>query len=700
MFFDWRKFQASNAESPAVVDPRRRMAICFGCFTAAALLVFGRVVQLEVSHGAAFREEALRPIEREVELPAARGRILADDGTVLARDREIDALAVDYRLLQEPPGERWLRAAVNARLSKADRKDAEKVAAARSEVLAERGANADKLARLCGMSPGQWAARSRKIQARVERISTEVNRRARAEAARPCVRGDSWAARLCRLLLDDPPRPRIVVKEELRHHIMAEDIPPESAAEIAGNPEVYPGARIERIARRQYEHGSMAAHVVGHLGLGENGETVGLMGVERQCESILRGADGAAVEQIGRDRRVIASHVVRQPQSGRDVVLTIVPPLQRASEELLLAAIKRAQNDFLANNITIKRGENDFIAKNSSAPLSFGGAAAVMDVHNGELLAAASAPAFDPNLFITGDDEAIGSLLAERSHPLFNRVVQMAIPPGSTFKIVTAAALLESAATGPGEPFHCRGYLHSPDRQRCELFVRRGIGHGEVTLAEAIAVSCNVYFFHFAGSMGGRPLVDWAERFGFGRPTGVDLPGEAAGSLPTPENLGELQSAAIGQGALTATPLQVLRMTAAVANGGRLLRPSVVKQGRVAGGQGRENQDAAHDHSPSAPFLSQGALNTIRRGLERVVADPRGTAHGTVFIESIPIAGKTGTAETGGDRPGHAWFAGYVPADAPKYAFVIVLEHAGDASSTAGPVAKRLVLRMWELGML
>ncbi len=151
-------------------------------------------------------------------------------------------------------------------------------------------------------------------------------------------------------------------------------------------------------------------------------------------------------------------------------------------------------------------------------------------------------------------------------------------------------ALLESATVSPQQPFTCQGYLHQPDRQRCDIYVRQGIGHGEVTLADALAVSCNVYFFHFAELMGPRPLVQWAERFGFGRPTGVDLPAEAAGTLPsTSRNIrsngttvlrgrNDIRSQmAIGQGSLTATPLQVLCMMAAVANGGRLVTPHVAE---------------------------------------------------------------------------------------------------------------------------
>jgi len=217
-------------------------------------------------------------------------------------------------------------------------------------------------------------------------------------------------------------------------------------------------------------------------------------------------------------------------------------------------------------------------------------------------------------------------------------------------------------------------------------------------LADALAQSCNVYFFHFAGKMSQGPLDDWAMRFGFGRPTGVDLPGEAAGILPTPQNIrryeghawrtADTQMMAIGQGALTATPLQVLRMMAAVATG-KLLAPHVADRGKQA-----------TDAGQAIDGLRPATLAAIRKGLERVVADPKGTAYGTVTIESLAVAGKTGTAVTGPGRGDHAWFAGYVPADRPKIAFVVVLEYAGDAATAAGPVAKRLVLRMKQLGLL
>jgi penicillin-binding protein 2 len=731
MPFDWQQFHAGSQDTPAVVDPRRRLRICLLGFVVGLLIVSGRIVQLEVTQGDGFRAVALQPVDKKTVLPAPRGRILARDGTPLACDQTIQSVAVHYRWLQEPPDAGWLSATARARLAKSDRRNAEKLVSSRAAVVAERTELAQRLAKLCGLSPDQWAARTRQIQARVERIAESANRRSQSVAAETDDADDSWALRMRRLLLEEPPTPRIVVAEELAHHVVADDVPQGVVAEIANHADRYPGVKVVDVSRRTYPNGPLAAHVIGHLAPIDEKELVaaqpayrpddwvGRIGVERQCEAVLRGRHGTAIERTDRGGRLLASFHPEEPIAGRDVTLTIDATLQRTAEELLQSAKQRGQNYLSTANAA---------EKNSSDP--FSGAIVVMDVRDGAVRAAASMPAFDPNLFARAKTDEIAKLLADRTHPLFDRVCSMAIPPGSTFKVVTAAALLESSTIKPEEMFSCQGYLHQPDRQRCEIYVRQGIGHGDIALTDALAMSCNVYFFHFAGKMGPRPLVDWAERFGFGRPTGIDLPGEEAGILPSPELLrgkstswrvADTQSLAIGQGSLTVTPLQVLRMMAAVANGGRLVRPHVMQQGVGDRGQGtagsgqgigdshkmnlRLPETHTSDPCPLSPVpcslsLSSRNLKVIRDGLRRVVADPQGTAHATVYLDSTAIAGKTGTAETGEDQASHAWFAGYAPADDPKLAFVVVLEHAGEAAVAAGPLAKRLVLRMEQLGML
>ncbi len=700
MSFDWQQFQAAERPKTSVVDPRRRLRICLAGFVALLLLVFSRTVQLELTQGAGFRAEALRPIDKETLLPAARGRILARDGTLLAYDRTVEAVAVHYRWLQDPPDERWFRTIVRARLSRGDRQNTQQLAAEKAKVLAERTDLMRRLAKLCGLSAEQLATRARRIQLRVEHIAAGANRRRQSETDEIAAMDESWAVRIRRLLLEEPPPRRITVAEELACHVVADDVPAAVLTEIKAHADRYPGTKIVELARRTYPCGTLAAHVLGYLGPVEEkdlaeqprgprpaattylpDELVGRTGIERHYETVLRGHRGVAVEQTDHSGRVVASHRPREPLPGRDVVLALDAALQRTAEELLDGARQRRA-----------------ITPGGAQPA--GGAIVVMDVHDGAIRAAASAPTFDPNLFVGGEPEKLAVLLADKTHPLFDRVSRMAIPPGSTFKVLTAMALLQSAVVGPQESFLCRGYLHRPDQQRCEIYVRQGVGHGEVTLADALAVSCNVYFFHFAGQMGPRPLVQWAERVGFGRLTGVDLPGEAAGTLPAPENIRQLeghawrtvdtQSMAIGQGSLRATPLQVLRMIAAVANGGHLLTPHVEKRDR--------NSFAEEKNSFDPSFLKM--LPAIREGLQRAVSDPQGTAHATVYLPTIGVAGKTGTAETGADRDSHAWFAGYAPTETPKLAFVVVLEHGGDAAATAGPLVKRLVLRMDQLGML
>ena len=730
MSFDWHQLHATEHAAPSVVDPRRRLRICLAGFVLLLLLVFGRMVQLEVSHGAAFRSEAARPLVRRKSVPGVRGRILARNGTVLAYDKKILALAVHYRYLEEPPNPRWLRLAARRRLSSQDRKNPRLVAEEEAHVCRERIELARRLTELTGISADVWSRRAGQIQSRVERIARSVNRRRRSAFESPAADANfapdtgtqserSYAARIRSFVLDmleasvdDSPPERITVAEELDYHVIVEDVSMAMAVRIEGNPERYPGVRIVQRRRRVYPDGPTAAHLLGHLGFVSPDELadqsdeptyhpedrLGRAGLERQYEELLRGRRGTAVEMIDRGGHLLTSYRETEPAVGRDLILTLDVPLQRAAEKLLVSALERR-------------------ALGGAGTEPAGGAIVVMDVQNGAVLAAASAPGFDPNQFAAPEAAEIAALFSDPAHPMFNRVSQMAIPAGSVFKIVSSAALLEAGAVSPGEPFFCRGYLHSPDSRRCAIFRRRGVGHGDVTLSDAICESCNVYFFHHAGRLGGDALVDWAFAFGLARPTGVDLPGESAGMVPTPATIQALEghpwrtadseSLAIGQGSLEVTPLQVVCMMAAVANGGRLVTPHLVSglglpelsDDLATADFSAIADDPIHVRPPRPiPGLEPSTLVAIREGLDRVVSDPNGSAHGTVFLDTIAVAAKTGTAQTGPDQTDHAWLTGYVPAEEPKLAFVVVLEHAGDAALAAGPVAKRLVLRMEELG--
>ncbi len=682
--FDWHSLAAETAPAggPAA---GRRLRLLLALVAAAAGVVLLRAVQLELTGGAEFRALAMRPIARSRPLPADRGRILARDGSVLAADAHTRALALDYRWLQWPADPAWLRRKAIAPLDRRQRRDAALVARRQEEILAQRADLHRRLAQLCGLSDDDWQARCAAVQAQVAALAAGVNERrlARYEAAQRAVAeeaagepaagwGSTIAAALADLFAPEAPAPpvRVVVAEEQAQHPLVEDVTLEIAAEIAAHADDYPGVRIVELARRQYPAGTLAAQVIGHVeAAGSVGRPrsplapppAGQMGIERRFEGLLCGTPGLEVERLDHRGKSLGVERQRAPQPGRDVTLTLDPALQATAESLLAAACR-------------PRGAK-------SEPPAIGGAVVIMDVASGELLAAASAPRFDPQAFAVGDAEQLARLLAAPHDPLVDRVSRMAIPPGSVFKTLTAIALVESQACDPADPFDCQGYLHEPDRQRCQIFRQQGIGHGPVTLAAALAESCNVYFFHHASQLGPEPLVAWAARFGFGKPTGIDLPDEATGNLPAAssddprgQRLALAQSLAIGQGTLTVTPLQVARLMAAVANGGRMLRPRIVKSDQAG--------DHASEPASSRPIhLSPRTLAAVREGLRRTVADERGTAHDSARLAHVAIAGKTGTAQTA--AADHAWFAGYAPADEPRIAIVVVLEHGGPAAGEA-----------------
>ncbi len=411
-------------------------------------------------------------------------------------------------------------------------------------------------------------------------------------------------------------------------------------------------------------------------------EAVGLLGVEGQFEARLSGTNGTELRIASRGGELLESRVQRVPITGRDLVLTLDVELQRFAEQLL-DRFARYQDLQPAGAPAAERG----------------GAVLVMDVHSGEILTAASQPRFDPNWFATGDAR-VEAVLNDPERPLFDRATRMAIPPGSVFKSLTAMALIEHRVARPETVFTCQGYLDDPDRMRCQIFRHHGIGHGDVTMADALAQSCNVYFFHHARTLDPETLLQWAQRFGFGKQAATDIGELTAGHLPTAGELarpGTSEYLAIGQGTLTATPLEVLRLYAAIANGGYLLSPRFT---RTAVSPQASPSPARESRLPGdlrVSGLDPATLAAVRKGLERVVEDPAGTAFDSVRLPDLAIAGKTGTAETGSSGHDHAWFVGYAPAEAPRVAFVVVLEHGGSGAETAGPIARSLVQRMRQL---
>lgn len=718
------------------VRPDARLGWLFVVMLAPLLVVAARLSLLQnpalaVQLAAAYDQ----PTISTEPIPGRDGRILSADGRVLAFDEQRFEIQMHYRWLEEPADEAWLRKQAASRLKRDERRRDARIKDSKRDVLAGRARMWSRLAELTA-AESDLSDDRRRVQDRVERIVGRVERRRKQRSGErddasllPAeTSNQSWHRAAWRSVvrtLSSPPRrddDPVVVREELEYHTVVEDVGLDVAAEIESHPERFPGLRVVVSTRRRYPQGSLAAHIVGLRRLIDDeelatrktrftsgdpldyrpGDRIGRTGAERSAERHLRGLRGE--RKLTRDQRgeILSTEETRRPRVGRDVVLTINATLQERVEFLL--------------DESIPSGGSANDAATGAAPAA-GGCIIALDAHTGAILAAASAPRFDLEVAAAPTGEQWQALSSDPGRPFFDRALKMTIAPGSVFKTLTAVALMESGRFDPDARVHCQGYLDRPDRHRCYVYRHFGVGHGDLDLTDALARSCNVYFFQAARDVGPQQIVNWADRFEFGRPTGVDLPGERGGRVPRPPRRGvrtvgsddaeerwypgDTLGLAIGQSRLAVTPLQIARMMAAVANGGNLVTPHVVM--RVAPPPGGEEAASSWfpEHPPRPiPGLREGTLARVREGLEKVVSHPRGTGYKRVRIDEVAIAGKTGTAEVGGGKGDHAWFAGYTPADQPRFAFVVVLEHAGSGGAAAGPVARKLVEEMLELGLV
>jgi penicillin-binding protein 2 len=404
------------------------------------------------------------------------------------------------------------------------------------------------------------------------------------------------------------------------------------------------------------------------------GDLIGKFGTEKKLESILRGQGGGQqveVDATGKRLRVVGSV---EATAGQSLVLTIETELQQKAEQLL-------------------EGRE--------------GSIVVLDVHTGEILAMANRPVFDPNAFARGITmEEWRSLTKDPLHPLSNRAIQGQYPPGSTFKVIMAAAALEKGVISPTTRFSCSGgFPFGKHVFHCW----RKRGHGSVDLRQAIAQSCDVYFYRVGQLLGIQAIADYARRFGLGAPLGIPLDHEVGGTIPDPAwkksrlgapwYAGETLSVVIGQGYVTATPLQMAVAAAAVANGGTVYRPHLVK--RILG----DNGEPLREFGPEVlqeTKISPATLQLVRAGMTDVVNAERGTGKKAKLPE-ILVAGKTGTSQVIAGAKGkgtllprqyrdHAWFIAFAPADAPEVAVACLLEHAGEGGgAAAAPVVKEVL---------
>lgn len=445
---------------------------------------------------------------------------------------------------------------------------------------------------------------------------------------------------------------------------------------------LFPGTMVVAEGKRYYPHGSVACHVLGYLGEVNKdelrhgdyypGDMVGRAGIEKEYEGLLRGIPGWEqweVDARGRKRRLVDS---AKPVPGYDIYLTLDIRLQQKAQELL-------------------KGKS--------------GAIVALDPRNGDVLAMASSPGYDPNIFVKGITPEDWEVLShDPRHPLQNRCIQGLYPAGSVFKIVVALAGLETHKAKPSDEVFCPGYYYFKGRVYHDWKK-----HGEVDLYKAIVESCDVYFYQLGHELGVDTIHKYGSLLGLGSETGIDLPGEKAGLLPSTKWKkrtlgqiwfpGETLSLAIGQGYLQVTPLQLALMLSRVVNGGLKIRPHLLL--RVA--KGKKMDPSRREKVERLPF-ELGHLAFLKRALEGVVEDPHGTGR-AARISGVRIGGKTGTAQVVAlqedtqekkDKPParwreHAWFVAFAPVDAPKIAVSVLVEHGGHGGSAAAPLAKEMI---------
>ncbi|HTP41243.1 MAG TPA: penicillin-binding protein 2 [Nitrospiria bacterium] len=446
------------------------------------------------------------------------------------------------------------------------------------------------------------------------------------------------------------------------------------------------GLKIEVEARRRYLYGPMASHLLGYVGevTAEQldaakddslspGAIIGQSGLESSYDHWLRGRDGmkrVEVDALGHERRVVDAV---EPVRGDDLYLTIDMELQRVAEEAL--------------------GDR-------------AGAVVAVDPNSGDVLAMVSHPSVDPNLLSGNMSTAEWTKLVNDSeHPLTNRVIQGVYPPGSVFKIPVAAAALESHQIRPEDHLFCQGGLQFGRRYFHDW---KAGGHGDIAMNDAIAQSCDVYFYRLGSEMGVDTIAKYATEFGLGQPTGIALSSERHGIVPStdwkvkamgePWYPGETLSVAIGQGYVGVTPLQMADLIATVASGGRRYQPHLVKamqdrdSGRLEAFPPTRLADAA---------VSAKTFRILRTALTAVVEGEHGTG-GAARSKLVSIAGKTGTAQVVGSANAgqvkaptgfedHAWFVAFAPVESPEIAIAVLVEHGGHGGSAAAPVAKQMI---------
>lgn len=463
------------------------------------------------------------------------------------------------------------------------------------------------------------------------------------------------------------------------------DVNKDELAKVEAHRVYLPGVNIQIEPKRNYPHGKMAAHMLGYVSEinGEElkakeykdyspGDYIGRYGLERMYETYLRGIDGekrVEVDAMGREVRTLD---IVEPTPGNNLYLHVDLDTQQVME---------------------KGYENKK------------GGAIAMDPKTGAVTALISRPAFDPNKLSSGiNKDDWKAIISDTTHPLQNRTIQGRYPPGSTFKIVSALKALDLGIVNDNTSFQCRGGFFYGNRTfRCW---KKG-GHGSVAVSRGITESCDVYFYNVGLKLGVDRIHEMADAIGLGKPTGIDLPAEKGGVVPSTEWKrktfgqpwydGETVSVSIGQGAVWLTPIQLVQLSAFVANEGVTFKPQIVH--KIVSPEGKTVK-VFEPVMKANVKLKKEVFRRVKDAMRAVVNEPNGTAYAS-RLPNVAISGKTGTAQAGsmdkGKRFGdHAWFIAYAPSEDPGLAISVLVEMGGHGGSESAPIAKAITQNVYK----
>lgn len=469
-------------------------------------------------------------------------------------------------------------------------------------------------------------------------------------------------------------------KDPLSPLLLKERLSQEEVISFLSRQKDFPGVSLFKHAYREYRESVMFSHVLGYEGKIAEAELsaypeylptdmIGKQGLEKSYESELRGVRGyerVEVDALGRPQKTLGS-IASTP--GSDLFLNIDAELQKKSFDAL----------------------SEFLAERSLSR----GAVIALDPRDGSVLSLVSVPSFDNNLFADGiSGEAYRSLITDESKPLFNRAIAGEYPPGSTFKPVIAVAALSEGVVSEHTRIESKGGISVGS-----FFFGDWKAHGFTDIRRAIAVSSDVFFYSIGGGYGGIPglgisrMKSYAEKFGYGAMSGIDIPGESDGFLPDQDwkkektgerwYIGDDYHAAIGQGFVTATPLQIVNSVAAIANGGTLYEPRTVSQIREADGRVLQRKPQVIRERIADPEI----IRIVREGMRQTVTE--GTAMSLSGL-SLSVAGKTGTAQFGTKEKTHGWFVSFAPFDDPKIAMIVLIEGQETETYNAVPITQKI----------